>query len=724
MERRTKLWAAKSAAILLAIPFLIYAYEYGPDAGVAGVPGEAGTCNQAGCHTGTPVNGGGGSVAVSFPNGLSYSPGVTQQLVVTITDPAMKRWGFELTARTQSDVTQMAGTFSPTDKFTQLICDTPADLGIWTKEVNPVAPRPCPANLPLAYIEHTLGGYQLNQNSPAQYTFAWTPPATDVGPVTIYVAGNAGPGGIAQNLGCHIYTATYTLTTTSAAPQPAISSAGVVNAASLAAPGMPNSAIAQGSIFTINGSNLGPPAAVQSGLPLQTSLGGTSVQVTVNGASLAAPIVAVSATQVTAIMPSGIAVGSGTVTVGTSGQTSAAAAVQVTSANFGIYTLNGAGSGPAQVTDANGNAVTLANPAQPGATVTLAGTGLGPISADDVSQPSMQDVSPTVALFVGSEPATPQYSGRSGQAPGQDAITFTVPADAITGCYVPLSVMVNNTVSNFASIAVAPAGSACSDGTGWQASQVQQIQAASGNPRVGTISFTRLASGGVTTDSGSATFGNYTASQLAGSLGPFQMASTGGCLVFPVSGTAASVTDPVQPQGLNAGSAVGISGANGSAQLTAPSGAATGIYRGLVGSSANGGKLYLDPGAYTIGGTAGDIGAIQGQFNMPAPVTWTNAKTLSSIDRSQGFTATWTGGDPSSFVNLSGSSSGAMFTCTAAASAGTFTVPPAVTQALPASGSGQLMLLQVAPSASFTAPGIDIGVATGSTGVSQAVAFQ
>ena len=67
MERKTKLTIAKTAAIMSAIPFLLYAYEYGPDAGAAGVPGETGTCNQLGCHVGTAVNGGGGSVTVTFP---------------------------------------------------------------------------------------------------------------------------------------------------------------------------------------------------------------------------------------------------------------------------------------------------------------------------------------------------------------------------------------------------------------------------------------------------------------------------------------------------------------------------------------------------------------------------------------------------------------------------------------------------------------------------------
>ena len=122
MQRKRKLVLAKTAAILSAIPFLLYAYEYGPDAGAAGVPGETGTCNQLGCHVGTGVNAGGGSVSVSFPGGLTYAPGVKQHLVVTIDDARARRWGFELTARLTGNPKTVAGTFSPSDSRTQLMC--------------------------------------------------------------------------------------------------------------------------------------------------------------------------------------------------------------------------------------------------------------------------------------------------------------------------------------------------------------------------------------------------------------------------------------------------------------------------------------------------------------------------------------------------------------------------------------------------------------------------
>jgi uncharacterized protein (TIGR03437 family) len=721
MEQKTKLRIAKSVVIFSVVPLLIHAYEYGPDAGAAGVPGENGSCNQAGCHTGTPVNGGGGSVTVTFPGGLTYTPGASQHLVVTIDDSKQRRWGFELTARLDSDVTQVAGTFTPTDSRTQLMCSS-KDL---VQQLN--FNKACPANLPLEYIEQTLTGYSAIQANPGKYEFDWSPPATDVGSVTIYVAANAANGDLTQN-GDHIYTATYSLTAAGAAPSPAITSGGVLTAASQAIPGLPNSVIAQGSIFIINGNTLGSASAAQAGLPLQTSLAGTSVQVTVNGTSLAAPISAISSTQVTAIMPSAIPPGSGTVTVTFNGQTSAPAPVQIAPANFGIYTLNGAGSGPAQASDANGNAITLTNPAQPSGTVTLSGTGLGPLSADDVSQPSMQDVSSSVSLYIGSEQAPVQYAGRAGSAPGQDQVTFTVPADAITGCYVPVSLVVNNITSNFATIPVAPAGSSCSDGNGFTTSQTQQIQSAAGNVRLATINLARTASapGPTTIDSGSAAFGMYTPAQLMSSLGPWQTASPGGCLVFGFTGNSATVTDPTQPQGLDAGAAITISGSNGAKQLTGKAG----VYGAQLATSANGGKLYLDPGAYTVSGPGGaDLGAIQCQLTAPPPIAWTNAASLTSVSRSQGVTVTWTGGDPNGFVYISGNSilaqgGGAMFTCTAPNSAGTFTVPPTVTMALPASSSGSLTVTGVSTPVSFTAPGVDIGLATASSAISQPESFQ
>src|ERR1019366_4377169 len=164
-------------ASIALLPILLFAYAEGPDAGVAGVPGEA-TCSA--CHSGSGAT---GNVAVSFPNGLIYTPGVKQHLVVTITDTAAKRWGFELTARLASNTRSPAGTFTPTDGNTQLVCTQAAFQ-------TEIFGSTCSSSYPLQYIEHTLTGTRPNPKGPVAFAFDWTPPATGAGSVNIYVAAN------------------------------------------------------------------------------------------------------------------------------------------------------------------------------------------------------------------------------------------------------------------------------------------------------------------------------------------------------------------------------------------------------------------------------------------------------------------------------------------------------------------------------------------------------
>ena len=385
MKRSTRR-TAKVCSIAAMLPLLVYAYEYGPDAGVAGVPGEAGTCNQSGCHTGTGVNGGGGSVTVTFPNGMTYTPGATQHLVVTITDAIMKRWGFELTARTQTDTTQMAGSFSPTDQYTQLMCDPQADLGIWSSEQN--STTSCPAGQ-LTYVEHTLAGYQRNQSNPGQYQFDWVPPATDVGPVTIYVAANAGPGGLPSNLGCHIYTATYTLTTGSTSTQPTIASIkGVVAASDWGS----YNAIAPGSWMEIHGSNLAQKpdvwnASASSAAP--TQMDGVSVSI----GGQAAPLWYLQPNQLNVLVPASVPGGMQQVIVTTPLGASAPYSVMVNATQAALmapaaFNIGGKQYVAGYLSDGSwalpaGSIPGVATrPAKAGETVTLYGIGFGPFKTD------------------------------------------------------------------------------------------------------------------------------------------------------------------------------------------------------------------------------------------------------------------------------------------------------------------------------------------------------
>src|SRR3954454_4966248 len=107
MDRKRKIFIGKTAAILGVIPVLIYAHAAGPDPGKSGVPGES-TCTESGCHEGTTLNGGGGSLTIDA-GGSSYTPGVKQRIRVTVNDPAQRRWGFQLTARLASNTKTREG---------------------------------------------------------------------------------------------------------------------------------------------------------------------------------------------------------------------------------------------------------------------------------------------------------------------------------------------------------------------------------------------------------------------------------------------------------------------------------------------------------------------------------------------------------------------------------------------------------------------------------------
>jgi uncharacterized protein (TIGR03437 family) len=136
-----------------------------------------------------------------------------------------------------------------------------------------------------------------------------------------------------------------------ATAQPAIGTGGVLNAASNALPGLPNAAIAQGSIFLVYGTGLGPPppagASVTSApFPLPTVLpapSGTSISVTVGNTSVDALMIYTSPTQIAAVLPSRIPAGAGQITVSYKGASSAPAPIQVGANSFGIFTLNQGG---------------------------------------------------------------------------------------------------------------------------------------------------------------------------------------------------------------------------------------------------------------------------------------------------------------------------------------------------------------------------------------------
>jgi uncharacterized protein (TIGR03437 family) len=472
--------------------------------------------------------------------------------------------------------------------------------------------------------------------------------------------------------------------------------------------------------------------------------------VTINGVTVFPLMIYTSASQVAMLMPSSAPTGGGTITVTYNGQTSVPAALQVVGATFGMLTLNQGGNGPAVVTDANYTVISLTHSASPGQTLTLWGTGLGKISADETQAPPQGSVGPQPRVWVGSQQASVFYWGRAGCCAGLDQINFQVPA-GVTGCYVPLAVQTGGAVSNFGTTAVANGGGLCSDPVGPGSSGLSLVQSGQ-NVNVATLSLSRTVSpapsGGAataTTDSGSASFLRYTPSQLlTSSFG--QAVSAGYCTVFPINGTAA-VIDPVQPLGLDAGD-VEVGGSNGTKTLT-PVAGNKGYYTSTLGSSSGPPALYLDPSAgphtFNILGGA-DVGPSSVQDVQSAPaLAWTNQAAISTVSESQGVTVNWTNASPGGYVRVTGYSfsldqsgnlaAGVRFFCTAnpgQGETGQFTVPPPVLLSLPISASGSASpsgsLGIISQSAPYPVPvtftrGLDVGSAQASFGVMQNVTY-
>jgi hypothetical protein len=197
---------------------------------------------------------------------------------------------------------------------------------------------------------------------------------------------------------------------------------------------------------------------------------------------------------------------------------------------------------------------------------------------------------------------------------------------------------------------------------------------------------------------------------------------------------------------LDAGQQITVNGPNGSKQLT-PLAGHVGEYSAQLGGGQQGGlPLYLAQGAYSITGPGGkDVGAFTANLNIPEPLTWANAASITTVQRAQGQLITWSGGDPNGMVEISGyslvlgtaqdgsDSVGAVFVCTAKVSDRQFDIPAAVLLALPPSSTEAtggvpiptgFLTVGTSVVAPFTATGLDYGLANASVSTSQSVTYQ
>ena len=495
-------------------------------------------------------------------------------------------------------------------------------------------------------------------------------------------------------------------TYTSVAPKgPVVAS--VLNNSSQNPDGFPNSGVAPSSIFVIIGTGLADPtdpvlqSSADPGLP--SALNGASITITAGAVTLHPAIYYTIPTQIAAVMPANAPIGAANLTVTYNGATSAPFQIHIVSSAVGINRYDG---NVGVATDAITSAlIGFTNPAKPGEILTLWTTGLGsdPSDSDTIYSSSPHRVDVPLHIYIGAVEATVLYAGSAGY-PGVNQINLTIPSNAQVGCYVTLAAVVGTLMNDVVTLPISKDGGPCVDAsTGLNG---VQISGGSGlTIRGGTVGI-QLTN---TTDRN----GNRTASNVASGgfakysgLYPSSVASLtpGSCIIeYPVPQNG-SVTL------LDAGS-VRLTGPNGLSATLAPT--LGGLFADLSGAN-----IPQSGGAFTFTGLGGkDVGTFNATVNLSPLLSWTNPSAAANIDKSQPLHLTWTGGNPGSYVYITGASGSGgarerTFDCVALADSGQFDVPAYILSAMPA-GAGAIQL-DNGIFTPFSASGLDIASASAS----------
>lgn len=153
----------------------------GPTAGVSGAPGES---NCTVCHTGEPADPTGMTIT-GLPT--NYLPNRQYSVTITLNHFNAALYGFEATA--VNNLGAAAGTYT-----------LPAQMPMQMQIIDGNA-----GGHQRFYVEHTQAGTTSAQPNTKSWTFTWNSPASRVGRVGFYAAGN-GANGNGDNTGDFIHT--------------------------------------------------------------------------------------------------------------------------------------------------------------------------------------------------------------------------------------------------------------------------------------------------------------------------------------------------------------------------------------------------------------------------------------------------------------------------------------------------------------------------------------
>lgn len=228
---------------------------------------------------------------------------------------------------------------------------------------------------------------------------------------------------------------------------PIIAADSVVNATSYA-----TGPIAPGEMVTVFGSNLGPKQP--TGLQLNTSglVATTLSQTQVRFDGIAAPLISVSADQVSAMVPYGLAAGQNVqVVVQHDSVVSPSMTVPLASSAPGLFTVNAVGTGPGVVLNQDQSVNSADNPAAQGSTVVLFGTGAGQTDPPGIDGELANNILPkpllAVSVTIDGKNAQVSYAGAApGLVAGILQVNVQLPDGIRTGA-VPVVLRVDGAVS-------------------------------------------------------------------------------------------------------------------------------------------------------------------------------------------------------------------------------------------------------------------------------------
>ena len=492
----------------------------------------------------------------------------------------------------------------------------------------------------------------------------------------------------------------------------------ILNNSSTVPKGAPNYGIAPSSIFIVTGSGLADPGSPvlqdsSAGLPL--SLNGASISVTVGGVTTHPALYYTSPTQLAAVLPAATPVGTGTLTVTYNGVASAAAPIEVVASAVGFNHFNQIPI-PDGVTNINvdigvatdnstGALLTFTNSGTPGQIIVLWATGLGadPADSDTAFSSSPHAVNTPLQIYIGGVLAHIYYQGSAGY-PGVTQIDVAIPDSPVIGCYVPLAAVTGTVISNVVMLPIHAGGGTCVENQGIQITGDQILQDTQDTVRAGGVSLLQTnvtnASGTTVTNSAGAAFVKDSG-LLGGATGRSGIISPGGCAVGPYLPGVGKLTIT----GLNAGT-VSLTGPAGLAVTFTP-----GLIQGTSGATLAANQIPPSGGTYTFTGTGGsDVGPFTASVTLTNPLfVWTNESAAATVDRTQPLTLTWTGGNPGTFITLSGgvTKSGLTiaYSCRILVDPGQFTVPAYILLGVPAGSGSTVMQQQVG--LPFAVTGID-----------------